>query len=95
MRDPRTQRGLRKLNVWITADLSDRLDAARDGRPVQKFVPRLLYEALTMYGRSRRIAHELPPNAEDFSVEVRSDGKVVVLIRSSQSGEQTTHVYEV
>lgn len=42
MSDRRTDKGLRKIQVWVTPELSARLDDARDLVPMQRYVTRLL-----------------------------------------------------
>lgn len=44
--DRRTKKGMRALNVWVDKELAAKLDEARDLIPMQRFVVRLLEEAL-------------------------------------------------
>lgn len=52
--DRRTKKGMRALNVWVTRELADVLDKERDLAPMQRFVVRLLEEALAARIAARR-----------------------------------------
>jgi len=54
MADPRSEKGLRKLQLWISPELSQRMDVARDGRPIQTYVARLIEKAVALDEAERR-----------------------------------------
>lgn len=46
MSDPRTEQGLRKIQVWVTPELASKLDAARDLIPMQRYLVRMIEQYL-------------------------------------------------